>query len=194
MHRYYTLATVAVLLVAGIDVAAGQPQGQQQASPPPRAQQQQQTPARDQDRMHDMQRDRDRLDADMQRDRDQLRDRDRIHQDERTLFGHSLMTEEERIRFRSEMQAATSAAERQRIAERHRAEIQQRAQDRGVDLQGRPVFGWQMMSAQERSQFMERAQQMEQDRTGFLEQHRERMLERARQRNIPAEELETDTD
>lgn len=51
---------------------------------------------------------------------------------DRDIYGYQLMTPAERDAFRSRMQAAKSAEERERIRAEHRTEMAQRAQERGL--------------------------------------------------------------
>lgn len=93
---------------------------------------------RDQDRRQDQERepDRDRRqdrEHEPDQDRDRDRDRDRVHQDE--IFGSQLMTEAERTQYREQMRTATDEQERAQIRARHREEMLQRAQERGVKLE-----------------------------------------------------------
>ncbi|WP_447952816.1 hypothetical protein [Sphingopyxis chilensis] len=89
---------------------------------------------RDKDRT-DMDRDQDRLrDKDWTGDMDQ--DRDRLNTSQAIddqLARYSLLTSAERVQFRDEMRAATTAEERERIRARHRQTIGERAREMGVD-------------------------------------------------------------
>jgi hypothetical protein len=48
--------------------------------------------------------------------------------------GNQLMTPEERAAFREKMRSATTPEERQQIAQANRAEMQKRAQEKGITL------------------------------------------------------------
>lgn len=68
---------------------------------------------------------------------DQERARDQIQEGE-PIFGSRLMTPQERAEYRSKMQTAKSAEERQKIRKEHHAQMVQRAKERGVTLPDEP--------------------------------------------------------
>lgn len=92
---------------------------------------------RDQDRLQEQEKDQEKTQDRLAKgdgDKDQLqeRDRDRIHQDE--IFGSEMMTEQERMRYQEQIQSATSEEQRAQIRAKHREQMQQRAKERGIDL------------------------------------------------------------
>lgn len=117
------------------------------------------------------------------RDREQLRDRD--------IYGSELMTPRERREYRSRIEGMDSPGDWARFRAEHQARMQRRAEERGVELE-RPHFGQQLMTDHERDQLHRRLRDAPDDdaRQRLQAEHRERMLERAREHRIPAEELE----
>jgi hypothetical protein len=55
-------------------------------------------------------------------------------QTEQPIYGRQLMTEQEALKYRQEMRAATSDEERQRIRAEHHEEMQERAKSKGIVL------------------------------------------------------------
>ncbi len=67
---------------------------------------------------------------------------------DRQIYGYQLMTPAERAEYRDRMRSAQSAEERQKIREEHHAEMQKRAEARGVtlpDMPGQAGRGGSMM-------------------------------------------------
>jgi len=60
-------------------------------------------------------------------------DRDRL-QDADAIYGESLMTDEEKLKYRDELAALESEQERERYRYRHRLRMQERAREQGVEL------------------------------------------------------------
>lgn len=168
--RSFFMIFITSMMLSG--AAYAQPEGM---TPPRTGDQQQQ---QDRDRFRDMHKE-------MHKEMDQERTRERIHKMD-NISGSQLLTEEERQRFRDQMQQASGDEERQRIAAEHREMIQQRAEERGVDLSGDPMFGRQMMTREERMQYHEQMMNAtsDEDRERIREEHREKMLQRARERNV----------
>lgn len=72
-------------------------------------------------------------------DQEQIQDQDRLQtQQQDRIYGSQLMTQEERMEFRSRMRAATSAEEREQIRKEHHERMQVRAKERGVTLPDEP--------------------------------------------------------
>jgi len=65
--------------------------------------------------------------------RDQVRDQD--------IYGHSLMSVQERNEYRNKMRAAKTAQERERIRAEHHEQMKVRAKERGVTLPDQPPAG-----------------------------------------------------
>jgi len=78
--------------------------------------------------------DRDRTDQSIDSpDQDRLHDRDQL-QDADAIYGESLMTDEEKLKYRDELAALESEQERERYRYRHRLRMQERAREQGVEL------------------------------------------------------------
>ncbi len=141
--RLRVRAIPAVVLTVGLStgfaaVAAPGPSGPGgQQGPAVRQPQVDQDRAQQRDRTMDraMDRSMDRsMDRGMDRAADRDRDRLRVHQDQ-PIYGQEVMTEQERLRYREQLQAIPDEAERNRFREQHREEMQERAQARGITLQ-----------------------------------------------------------
>ena len=61
------------------------------------------------------------------------------------IYGHQLMTEEERTTFRTQMQNAATDEERQQIRLQHREQMLERAKAQGVTLPDMPMMNGQGM-------------------------------------------------
>ena len=134
---------------------------------------------RDQDRLQD--RDRDRLQLHVE-DRDQLRDPD--------IYGSEVMTRQERREYRNRIAAIQTVPEWARFRAEHQARMQARARQEGVTL-AQPLYGQQLMTDQERERLRERLAnaETEQERQRIRDEHREQMQARAREHQIPPNEL-----
>lgn len=84
---------------------------------------------RDQDQVRDQ-------DKDQTRDKDQLRTQDQIR--DRDIYGHQLMTREERNSFRQKMMSAKTMEEREQIRKEHHTMMQARAKEKGINLPDEP--------------------------------------------------------
>lgn len=60
--------------------------------------------------------------------------------DKEPIFGSQLMTQEERLQFRTQMQNATSVEEREKIRIQHRELMLERAKAQGVTLSDTPMM------------------------------------------------------
>jgi hypothetical protein len=185
------LAAVLMLGCAGGAIAQsrqGVPSQPQVTHPVPAQPDQDRTLDRDQlrdqdrDRVPDQDRDRDRdrlldLDGDgvPDRDRDRIRDRDYLNSAS-SLLASGLLTEEERARFRLQMQQATSDAERARVRAEHRQQIQGRAGEMGIG------FGPDGVSAQSREAYMLGQMLTDQERLRFHAQMRQAATAQERER------------
>ena len=161
---------------------------------------------RDYDRDMDRDRDYDR-DMDQDRDRDQLRghdqdqDRDRLHVTDPAsmrdddIYGSAMMSEEELKQYRNQLMNMESVEAREQYQIKHEAKMQERAQLQGKDLvppgQG-PIYGGELMTAQERNEYREQLRHMDSDaeREKFQAQHREQMNLRAKALEREIEEAE----
>jgi hypothetical protein len=161
---------------------------------------------RDYDRDMDRDRDYDR-DMDQDRDRDQLRgqdqdqDRDRLHVTDPAsmrdddIYGSAMMSEEELKQYRNQLMNMESVEAREQYQIKHEAKMQERAQLQGKDLvppgQG-PIYGGELMTAQERNEYREQLRHMDSDeeREKFQAQHQEQMNLRAKALELDIEEAE----
>jgi len=133
-------------------------------------------PDQDRDRL----RDRDRLldldgDGVPDQDRDRLRDRDYLNSPS-SLLASTLLTDEERSRFRQQMQQATSDAERTRVRAEHRQQIRERAEEMGVEI------GPDGVSTRSREAYMLGQMLTDQERLRFHEQMRQATSAEERER------------
>lgn len=77
---------------------------------------------------------------------DQVREQARDQtQDQERIYGSQLMTQQERNEYRTRMQAAKTAEERERIRNEHHKLMQKRAKERGVTLPDEPPARGGMM-------------------------------------------------
>lgn len=132
----------------------------------------------DRDRVPDQDRIRDRLldlDGDGAPDRDRIRDRDYLNS-ANSLLASGLLSEEERSRFRLQMQQATSDAERARVRADHRQQIGLRAEELGI------CFGPDGVSAQCQEAYMMGLMLTDQERLRFHEQMRQATTAQERDR------------
>ncbi|OQW73567.1 MAG: hypothetical protein BVN33_10875 [Proteobacteria bacterium ST_bin13] len=136
---------------------------------------------RDKDRT-DMDRDQDRLrDKDGTGDMDQ--DRDRLNSSQAIddqLARFSLLTSTERVQFRDEMRAATTAEERERIRARHQQTIGERAREMGVDAPPGARSG-AGAGYGNRSRYMLMTMLADQERAGFRSRMQAARTEQERQ-------------
>jgi len=63
------------------------------------------------------------------------------------IYGYQLMTERERAEFRERVRAARTEQEREQIRSAHQAQMQARANERGVTLSGPRTAGGSGLSA-----------------------------------------------
>ncbi len=78
------------------------------------------------------------MDRDRMMNRERTQDQDRIHVAERSqaaaggIYGGNLMTEQERQRYREQLQSKQTAEEREAFQAQHRAQMDERARERKV--------------------------------------------------------------
>lgn len=72
---------------------------------------------------------------DRQKAQEQAKSATKSRQADRDIYGYQLMTEQERNEYRERLAKAGTEQERQQISAEHRAEMQARAKERGVDLE-----------------------------------------------------------
>ena len=157
---------------------------------------------RDYDRDMDQDRDRDQLKGhDQDQDRDRVQDRDRLHVTDPAsmrdddIYGSAMMSEEELKQYRNQLMNMESVEAREQYQIKHEAKMQERAQLQGKDLvppgQG-PIYGGELMTAQERNEYREQLRHMDSDeeREKFQAQHQEQMNLRAKALELDIEEAE----
>ncbi len=150
---------------------------------------------RDQDRATERDRDRDQTrDQDRTQDRDRTRDplylQDRQQLRDRDIYGAQLMTRKELREYRDQLASKNSVREWAQLRAQHQEQMMARARERNVQL-ALPFYGQQLMTHQERIQLQTRLQKAanEQERERIREEHRKQMQERAREYQIPLNEL-----
>jgi len=118
--------------------------------------------------------------TEMKQDRLLSQDRDRIR--DQDIYGHQLMSAEERSQYRDRLQKAANDRDWARIRAEHQREIQARARAQGADLEP-PIHGQHMMTMEERARFLTRMQeaQGEAERELIRNEHREFIRIRARE-------------
>lgn len=135
--RLAWIVGAALLTVSTMALAQHGPQQRPQGNKPGPAQMEQNL---DRSRMQG----RDRMDQqDRQNTRDQAgtmaqdeaRAMGRDQQRDRDTYGYQLMTEQEHNEYREQLEKAETNQERQQIMAEHRAEMQARAKEQGVDLE-----------------------------------------------------------
>jgi hypothetical protein len=108
----------------------------------------------------------------------------------RYYYGEQIMTAGERQQYRDALRAASDEQDRARVRAEHDAMIQARARELGVDLPA-PLYGQQLMTAEEQVRFRERLQAATSDRqrNQIFAEHREQMQARAREYGYPVDDL-----
>ena len=139
--------------------------------------------------------------------------------DNEPVYGSQIMTQQERTEYRNRMRQTTTQQEREQIRNEHHEQMRERARERGITLpeepparggmgQGQgagmgqgmgqgagndnePVYGSQIMTQQERTEYRNRMRQAttQQEREQIRNQHHEQMRERARERGITLPEV-----
>jgi hypothetical protein len=101
------------------------------------------------------------------------------------MYGHEMMTAEERERYRERLANAGSDREWSRIRAEHQREMQARAKAQGKPLDP-PVFGQHMMTTEERNRYIQRMQSATTDaeRARIQQEHQQQMMQRAREMGI----------
>lgn len=139
---------------------------------------------RDYDR--DQQRQIDQLEARARKlDRDQLQMPDYSAIRDRDIYGHEVMSTQERDEYRERIQNAQSDEAREQLRAQNQTEVQARAKARGIDLtpasEG-PIYGGDKMSMREKNEYREQLRMIEsdEDRGKFVAEHREKMQAKAK--------------
>ncbi len=101
------------------------------------------------------------------------------------MYGHQMMTAEERERYRQQLNSADSDREWSRMRAEHQREMQARAKAQGRPMEP-PVFGEHMMTAEERNRYVQRMQAATTDaeRTRIQQEHQQQMMRRADELDI----------
>ena len=101
------------------------------------------------------------------------------------MYGHEMMTAEERERYRERLANAGSDREWSQIRAEHQREMQARAKAQGRQLDP-PVFGQHMMTMEERNRYTQRMQSATTDaeRARIRQEHQQQMMQRAEEMGI----------
>ena len=104
---------------------------------------------------------------------------------DQAMYGHQMMTAEERERYRQQLNSAASDREWSRMRAEHQREMQARAKAQGRPMDP-PVFGEHMMTAEERNRYMQRMQAAttDEEKARIREQHQQTMMQRAEELGI----------
>lgn len=110
------------------------------------------------------------------------------------IYGQYMLTTEEQARYREQLRTATNEQARIRVREQQQNTVQARARELGVPAPD-PIYGQQLMTEQEQQQYRDRVRATtgEQDRQRIQSEHRAQMQERARQHQVPVDDLEPQT-
>ena len=109
----------------------------------------------------------------------------REHMPDDGMYGHQMMTAEERERYRQQLDSAANDREWSRMRAEHQREMQARAKAQGRQLDP-PIFGQHMMTMEERKRYTERMQAAKTDaeRARIREEHQQQMMQRAEELGI----------
>ncbi len=109
----------------------------------------------------------------------------REHMPDHGMYGHEMMTVEERERFRQQLDNARSDREWSQLRAEHQREMQARARAQGRQLDP-PVFGQHMMTMEEQKRYSDRMQAAKNDeeRVRIRQEHQQKMMERASELGI----------
>lgn len=101
------------------------------------------------------------------------------------IYGHAMMTAEERERYRKELNSAQNDREWSRMRAEHQREMQARARAEGRQLDP-PVFGEHMMTLEEKNRYTRRMQAATSDaeKARIREEHQQLMMQRAHELGI----------
>lgn len=106
------------------------------------------------------------------------------------VYGQFMMTAREQQRYRDRVQSARNLRRQAKIRAQHQAAMQERARRLGVQVPA-PIYGQQLMTAEEQARYRERLQSMSDDaqRQQLMAEHRDQMQARARENRIPVADL-----
>ena len=101
------------------------------------------------------------------------------------MYGHEMMTAEERERYRERLASAGNDREWSQMRAEHQREMQARAKAQGRQLDP-PVFGQHMMTMEERNRYTQRMQSAKTDaeRARIQQEHQQQMMQRAEEMGI----------
>ena len=104
----------------------------------------------------------------------------REHMPDHGMYGHEMMTAEERERYRQQLNNARSDREWSQLRAEHQREMQARAKAQGRQLDP-PIFGQHMMTIEEQNRYTERMRSAKTDaeKTRVREEHQQMMMRRA---------------
>jgi preprotein translocase subunit SecD len=109
----------------------------------------------------------------------------REHMPDEGMYGHEMMSAEERERYRERLENAGSDREWSQIRAEHQREMQARAMAQGRQLDP-PIFGEHMMTMEERNRYTQRMQAATTDaeRARIQQEHQQQMMQRAQELGI----------
>ena len=101
------------------------------------------------------------------------------------MYGHEMMTAEEREQYRERLASASSDREWSQIRAEHQREMQARAKAQGKKLDP-PIFGEHMMTMEERHRYTQRMQSATTDaeRARIQQEHQQQMMQRAEEMGV----------
>jgi hypothetical protein len=109
---------------------------------------------------------------------------------EAPLYGQYLLTTQEQARHREQLRTAQNEQARIALRAENQEMVRNRARELGVDAPAQ-LYGQQLMTEQEQQQLRQRLQAAsDQERQRLQNEHRTQMQARAREHQIPLDELE----
>ena len=101
------------------------------------------------------------------------------------MYGHEMMTVEERERYRQQLDNARNDREWSRMRAEHQREMQARAKAQGRQLDP-PIFGQHMMTMEERNRYTERMQaaKTNEEKARIRQEHQQMMMQRAHELGV----------
>jgi len=107
------------------------------------------------------------------------------------IYGQHMMTAQEQTRYREQLRTAQDEQARISVRARHEEAIRTRARELGLDAPQR-LYGQQLMTEQEQERLRQRLQTAtsDQERQRLQDEHRREMQARAREHQIPLDELD----
>ena len=107
------------------------------------------------------------------------------------IYGQYMLTTQEQARYREQLRAAQNEQARIALRTEQQQMVHNRARELGVDAPSQ-LYGQQLMTEQEQEQLRQRMQTAtsDQERQRIQSEHRSQMQERAREHQVPLDELE----